>query len=185
MEHPAGELDNGPLRVGFDRRLTLEFNGSRITLDAGLLAYRKLDDALGLTDLAGAALSECRRGKNTRHLLTGLFRQSVFGRLAGYEDVNGAERLAHDPAMRAVVDRSGFCRRSSCGLAGVALGVGSLQNGPEVVMVLVPWSDEPVIWRMSANTDGAAVLAVGLRATRYSGAFSNAAAERHPLLPPV
>jgi hypothetical protein len=38
---------------------------------------------LGLTDLAGSALSECRRGRNTRHLLTGLLRQSVFGRLAG------------------------------------------------------------------------------------------------------
>ena len=59
----------------FDRRLKLEFHGTRLTSDAGLLAYRELDDALGLTDLAGAALSECRRGKNTRHLarLAGCF----------------------------------------------------------------------------------------------------------------
>ncbi len=84
MEHPAGESDDGSLRVDFDRRLKLEFHGSRITSDAGLLAYRELDDALGLSDLAGAALSECRRGTNTRHMLTGLLRQSVFGRLAGY-----------------------------------------------------------------------------------------------------
>jgi hypothetical protein len=113
MEHPAGESDDGSLRVDFDRRLKLEFHGSRITSDAGLLAYRELDDALGLSDLAGAALSECRRGKNTRHLLTGLFRQAVFGRLAGYEDVNDAERLAHDPAMRAVVDRTGLDRQAA------------------------------------------------------------------------
>ncbi|MFZ3005226.1 MAG: IS1380 family transposase [Phenylobacterium sp.] len=99
--------------VDFDRRLRLEFHGTRITSDAGLLAYRELDGALGLTDLAGAALSECRRGWNTRHLLTGLFRQSVFGRLAGYEDVNDAERLAHDPAMRAVVDRTGLDRQAA------------------------------------------------------------------------
>jgi hypothetical protein len=112
MKHPAGESDGGSLRVDFDRRLRLEFHGSRITSDAGLLAYRELDDALGLTDLAGATLSECRRGKNTRHLLSGLFRQSVFGRLAGYEDVNDAERLAHDPAMRAVVDRGGLDRQA-------------------------------------------------------------------------
>jgi len=78
-----------------------------------LLAYRELDDALGLTELAGAALSECRRGKNTRHLLTALLRQSVFGRLAGYEDVNDADRLAHDPAMRAVVDRGGLDRQAA------------------------------------------------------------------------
>jgi hypothetical protein len=69
MEHPAGESDDGSLRVDFDRRLRLEFHGSRITSDAGLLAYRELDDALGLTDLASAALPECRCGKNTRHLL--------------------------------------------------------------------------------------------------------------------
>ena len=113
MEHPAGESDDGARRVDFDRRLRLQFHGSRITSDAGLLAYRELDDALALTDLAGQALSDTRRGKNTRHLLTGLFRQSVFGRLAGYEDVNDADRLAHDPAMRAVVDRSGLDRRAA------------------------------------------------------------------------
>jgi len=113
MGHPAGEWNDGTIRVDFNRRLKLEFHGSRITSDAGLLAYRELDDALRLTDLAGAALAECRRGKNTRHLLTGLFRQSVFGRLAGYEDVNDADRLAHDPAMRAVVDRNGLDQRAA------------------------------------------------------------------------
>src|SRR5271155_556354 len=113
MEHPAGESDDASLRVDFNRRLKLEFHGSRITSDAGLLAYRELDDALRLTDLAGAALLESRRGKNTRHLLTGLLRQSVFGRLAGYEDVNDAQRLAHDPAMRAVVDRTGLDRQAA------------------------------------------------------------------------
>ncbi len=101
------------MRVDFDRRLKLEFHGSKITSDAGLLAYRELDEVLGLTDLGGAALSDLRRGKNTRHLLTGLLRQSVFGRLAGYEDVNDAERLSRDPAMRAIVDRKGFDRRAA------------------------------------------------------------------------
>jgi hypothetical protein len=55
-----------------------------------------------------AAVLEGRRGKNTRHKLSGLFRQAVFGRLAGYEDVNDAERLARDSAMCAIVGRDGF-----------------------------------------------------------------------------
>lgn len=65
---------------------------------------RELDDALGLSDLAATALRDTRRGRNTVHRLDGLFRQSVFGRLAGYQDVNDADRLALDPVMRQVVD---------------------------------------------------------------------------------
>src|SRR5438034_2721423 len=100
MGDATGEADGTGLRVAFDRRLKLEFHGATVTSDAGLLAYRELDDALGLTALAGEMLADARTGRNGRHALVGLLRQSVFGRLAGYEDVNDAERLRHDPAMR-------------------------------------------------------------------------------------
>jgi DDE family transposase len=103
MENPTGESADGVLRLDFDRRLTLQFRGSVVTSDAGLLAYRELDDALGLSVMAGGALADARTGKNGRHALVGLLRQSVFGRLAGYEDVNDAELLRHDPAMRWIV----------------------------------------------------------------------------------
>jgi DDE family transposase len=103
MSDPTGEADTSALRLDFDRRLLLQFRGSTITSDAGLLAYRELDDALHLTDTAADRLADTRTGKNGRHRLAGLLRQSVFGRLAGYEDVNDAERLSRDPAMRWVV----------------------------------------------------------------------------------
>jgi hypothetical protein len=67
------------------------------------LACRELDDALGLTETAIERLTDGRTGRNGRHTLVGLLRQSVFGRLAEYEDVNDAERLRHDPAMRWIV----------------------------------------------------------------------------------
>ena len=111
--YATGEAKEPPLRPAFDRRIKLEFHGARITSDGGLLAYRELDDALGLTDIAITKLLDGRRGKNTRHKLSGLFRQSVFGRLAGYEDVNDAERLARDPAMRAIVGRDGLDRAAA------------------------------------------------------------------------
>src|SRR6478672_5432240 len=103
MANPMGEAGIEALRLDFDRRLMLQFRGSVITSDGGLLAYRELDDALALTASAGERLAEARTGKNRRHFLVGLLRQSVFGRLAGYEDVNDADRLCRDPAMRWVV----------------------------------------------------------------------------------
>jgi Transposase DDE domain group 1 len=110
MADTTGEGKESPLRVAFDRRIKLEFHGARMTSDGGLLAYRELDDTFGLTAIAALRLAEGRRGKNIRHRLLGLLRQAVYGRLAGYEDVNDAERLARDPVMRAIVGREGMDR---------------------------------------------------------------------------
>src|SRR6202045_485119 len=122
MANPAGENNDGVLRLDFDRRLMLQFCGSVVTSDAGLLPYRETDDRLGLTVIAGNSLADARTGKNGRHALVGLRRQSVFSRLAGYEDVNDAERLRHDPPMRWIV---GGKASHSCadGLTGFLHGV--------------------------------------------------------------
>jgi hypothetical protein len=101
--NPMGDSPNDALRVDFDRQLKLEFHGSAVTTDAGLLAYRELDNALGLTGSAASGLHDTRTGQNTQHTLTALLRQSIYSRLAGYEDVNDAERLYRDPALRTVV----------------------------------------------------------------------------------
>ena len=98
-----GEAKKDDLRVGFDSRLKLKFLGSQLTTDAGLLAYRELDEALGLTEMGADVLTDSRQGRNQQHGLLPLLRQSIYSRLAGYEDVNDAERLCVDPAMRHVV----------------------------------------------------------------------------------
>ena len=103
QRNPMGDRQNDPLRVNFDRQLKLEFHGSTVTSDAGLLAYRELDNSLGLTSTAASGLHDTRTGQNTQHGLLALLRQSLYSRLAGYEDVNDAERLCLDPAMRIVV----------------------------------------------------------------------------------
>jgi hypothetical protein len=98
-----GDCQNEDLRVGFDSRLKLKFLGSQVTTDAGLVAYRELDETLGLTEMSAPRLQDSRLGQNKQHGLLPLLRQSIYSRLAGYEDVNDAERLCMDPALRHVV----------------------------------------------------------------------------------
>jgi hypothetical protein len=102
-----GEARKEALRVDFDSQIKLEFHGAAVTSDAGLVAYRELDETLGLTAMVDDLFRDPRRGMNTQHELTAMLRQSVFSRLAGYEDTNDAERLAVDPAMRQVVGAAG------------------------------------------------------------------------------
>ena len=81
-----GEKTREALKLQFDKRLRLEFHGARITSDAGLLVFRELDEALGLTKKAPNYLRDIRGGRNVQHELVPLLRQSVYSRLAGYED---------------------------------------------------------------------------------------------------
>ena len=108
-----GDGGKASLRLQFNPQIRLEFHGATITSDAGLLAFRELDDALDLTSIASDYLRESRSGRNIRHHLVPLLRQSIYSRLAGYDDTNDAERLAQDPAMRVVVGWQGSDRNAA------------------------------------------------------------------------
>ena len=97
-----GERQNQPFQLSFNASLRVDFQGSRVTSDGGLILVRELDERLGFGELIQQHLTDSRRGKNTQFPLADLLRQSVYSRLAGYEDVNDAERLAHDPTFRLI-----------------------------------------------------------------------------------
>ena len=86
-----GDREKASLRLQFNPQIRLELHGATITSDAGLLAFRELDDALDLTPIASDYLQESRTGRNIRHHLVPLLRQSIYSRLAGYDDTNDAE----------------------------------------------------------------------------------------------
>ena len=96
-----GEKQNRPLPLSFNSSLKVDFQGSRITSDGGLMLVRELDERLGVGELVERTLMDSR-GRNTQLPLADLFRQSVYSRLAGYEDVNDAERLSQDPTFRLI-----------------------------------------------------------------------------------
>jgi hypothetical protein len=98
----VGETQNQSFQLSFNPSLKVDFQGSRVTSDAGLLLVRELDERLGLSALIGENIMDDRRGKNTQLPLPDLLRQSIYSRLAGYEDVNDAERLSQDPTFRLI-----------------------------------------------------------------------------------
>jgi len=97
----VGERQNQPFQLCFNASLRVDFQGSRVTSAGGLILVRELDERLGFGKLIEQHLTDSR-GKNTRLPLADLRRQSVYSRLAGYEDVNDAERLCHDPTFRLI-----------------------------------------------------------------------------------
>jgi hypothetical protein len=96
-----GEIENRPFQLSFNASLKVGFQGSRVTSDGGLILVRELDERLGLGELIAQHLTDSR-GKNTQFCFADLLRQSVYSRLAGYEDLNDAERLSQDPTFRLI-----------------------------------------------------------------------------------
>ena len=99
-----GETQEQPFQLSFNSALKVDFQGSRVTSDGGLVLVRELDERLGFGELIARHLADSR-GKNTQLPLADLLRQSVYSRLAGYEDLNDAARLSQDPTFRLIGSR--------------------------------------------------------------------------------
>ena len=95
-----GEKQSQPFQLSFNASLKVDFQGSRVTSDGGLILVRELDERFGLSDLIRQYLVDSRTGRNRQFPLADLLRQSVCSRLAGYEDLNDAARLSANPTFR-------------------------------------------------------------------------------------
>ena len=101
MDTQWGETQNQPFQLSLNASLRVDFQGSRVTSDGGLILIRELDERLGFGELIEQYLTDSR-AKNARFPFADLLRQSVYSRLAGYEDLNDAERLSQDPTFRLI-----------------------------------------------------------------------------------
>ena len=99
-----GESGKQGFQLSFNRFLRVGFQGSRVTSNGGLILVRELDERLGFSELIDEHLTDSR-ANNARLSFADLLRQSVYSRLAGYEDVNDAKQLSRDPAAQLVGDQ--------------------------------------------------------------------------------
>jgi hypothetical protein len=90
------------LGFGFQPKLVVDFAGGALTTDAGLLLVREFDEQLRLTADVCGRVADTRDGRYLTHDVATLLRQRLYQIAAGYEDVNDATRLRHDPAFQVV-----------------------------------------------------------------------------------
>jgi hypothetical protein len=95
------ESQKQPFQLSFNRVLRVGFQGSRVTSNGGLILVQDLDGRLGFGELIEQHLTDSR-ANNVGFSFPDLLRQSVYSRLAGYEDVNDGERLSRDPTFRLI-----------------------------------------------------------------------------------
>ena len=108
-----GEKQTKPFQLSFNGLLKVDFQGSHVTSDGGLILVRELDERLGLGKLIDEYLSDSRQDLNKKFPLADLLRQSIYSRLAGYEDVNDAVRVSADPTFRLIGSQRNWDRRAA------------------------------------------------------------------------
>src|SRR5499426_4266352 len=88
-----------------DNTVELDFDGGRLSSDAGLILLKDINDQLGLTRALAAVLSDSRDVRRIHFTPEDLLKQRVFQIAAGYEDANDANTLRDDPIFKLLLDR--------------------------------------------------------------------------------
>jgi hypothetical protein len=87
------------------KAVDLDFDGGRLSSDAGVVLLKDIDDQLGLTRDLAAVLSDPRDARRVKFTLPDLLKQRVYQIAAGYEDANDANTLRDDPIFKLMLDR--------------------------------------------------------------------------------
>jgi hypothetical protein len=102
---PPRPLAPLPLAPVGAKAVTLDFDGGRLSSDAGLVLLKDPDEQLGLTHNLAAVLSDPRDPRRVHFTHHDLLKQRVLQIAAGYEDANDANTLRHDPIFKLLLDR--------------------------------------------------------------------------------
>src|SRR5678815_320445 len=94
-----------PLAPVGGKAVELDFNGGRLSSDAGIVLLKDIDEQLGLTRALAAVLSDRRDARRIHFTPEDLLKQRVFQIAAGYEDANDANTLRDDPIFKLMLDR--------------------------------------------------------------------------------
>ena len=103
----APQLQQAPLPLApvGAKAVHLDFDGGRLSSDAGIVLLKDIDDQLGFTHHLAAVLSDPRDARRVKFPLHDLLKQRVFHIAAGDEDANDANILRHDPIFKLMLDR--------------------------------------------------------------------------------
>src|SRR5256714_12444102 len=103
----ATQLQPAPLHLApvGTKSVELDFDGGRLSSDAGVVLLKDIDDQLGLTRALAAVLSDPRDARRIHFTPEDLLKQRVFYIAAGYEDANDANTLRDDPIFKLMLDR--------------------------------------------------------------------------------
>src|SRR4029453_7026590 len=94
-----------PLAPVGGKAVELDFDGGRLSSDAGVVLLKDIDDQLGLTHDLAMVLKDPRDPRRVAFTVEDLLKQRVYQIVAGYEDANDANTLRDDPIFKLMLDR--------------------------------------------------------------------------------